>query len=176
MSHLNNLSTSPDRKVVILSHSHIVVQHLMKQLETFATPAARRRRRPSWLNELVERAAPLFDPFCELGRVGFASELTDEGWEVRLYLGSHEVVGGRHDGDRREPGFQFNVSGLTDLFSTVNEMTWTVASQGPFGGGSFLMINGFYSGQPVCVKVYSKPPKEAGVGLRRDQQGNWQTP
>jgi hypothetical protein len=149
-----------------LSHTHLLVQHLLKQLERHAATRDDRDPRPAWLVDFVERAAEHFAPLSGVGRVGCECEATDEGWQARLYLGTTEVVGGKDDGQSRSLSFELHLSGLMQCFSIVEDVQWNVAANHDDTGGSFLTIRGCVDHHPLCVKAYSRAPQHAGPALR----------
>lgn len=152
-----------------MAHSHLLVQHLLKQLEQHASSRTERDPRPQWLVRLIDQAADCFVPLHGVARVGYECELVESGWEARMYLGSTEIVGGAADGKSRVASFEFDVSALTTCFSRVDEMRWNVA--GGETGGSFLTVRGTIGEEAVCVKAYSKAPHHAGPALREYVDG-----
>ncbi len=155
-----------------MAHSHLLVQHLLKQLEQHAANRTERDPRPSWLIRLIDQAAECFLPLTGVARVGYESELIDDGWEVRMYLGKTEVVGGRDDGQARSTSFELDLAALTSCFSRVDEFRWNVA--GGETGGSFLTVRGAVGEETVCVKTYSRAPHHAGPALREYADGRIQ--
>ncbi|HEY4258520.1 MAG TPA: hypothetical protein VGM98_00110, partial [Schlesneria sp.] len=97
-----------------MSHSHLLVHHLLKQLENHKRDRKERARRPEWLTTLVHQTAAMFQPLAGVARVGYQCELTQEGWEAGLYLGCTEIVGGRDDGKARLISFEFDFARLTE--------------------------------------------------------------
>jgi hypothetical protein len=156
---------------VTLAHSHLVVQHLLKQLEKHAAERSERDHRPAWLTQLIQAAADQFSPLADFGRVGFECEPADDGWEARLYLGSTEVVGGRDDGHWKSASFELDLSGLTRCFDHVDELRWNVAASGGESAGSFVTVRGRIGEQPICLKAYSRAPAHVGPALREYHDG-----
>lgn len=152
-----------------MAHSHLLVQHLLKQLEQHSTQRGERDPRPEWLIDLVNQAADCFVPLHGVARVGYECEPADHGWEARLYVGDTEIVGGPADGQARAASFELDIAALTMCFSRVDELRWNVAG-GPTGG-SFLTVRGAVGEEAVCVKAYSKAPHHAGPALRQYTDG-----
>jgi hypothetical protein len=152
-----------------LARPHLLVQHLLKQLEQHAADRAHRDPRPEWLAAVIERAAECFVPLQDVARVGYECELTEGGWEARLYLGTTEVVGGREDGHSRRPSFELDLAGLTHCFSRVDELRWNVA--GSETGGSFVTVRGAVRDERLALKAYSRSPQHAGPALRAYPDG-----
>ncbi|MEM9701617.1 MAG: hypothetical protein AAF907_04150, partial [Planctomycetota bacterium] len=61
-------------------NSHLPVGDLIDLADRSDRPASR----PEWLREFIDAAAELFDPIAGLGRVGFRTEPSEEGWVAAL--------------------------------------------------------------------------------------------
>ncbi len=155
-----------------MAHAHLLVQHVLKQVEQHAAQRRQRDPRPTWLADFVQQAAAWFEPLAGVGRVGYDCEPTAAGWEARLYLGSTEMVGGKDDGQWRSNSFELDLSGLTSCFSRIDEFRWNVASGA--AAGSFLTLRGCVNDQPLCVKAYSRAPEHMGPALRQYHDGRIQ--
>jgi hypothetical protein len=157
-----------------LSHSHLLVHHLLKQLENHKRERAERGNRPAWLSAFVHQAAALFEPLLGVARVGFQCELTTDGWEARLYLGSTEIVGGRDDGQSRLISFEFDFGRLAETFTRLDEFRWNVCTAPDQSSGSFVTLRGLVDDHPVRLKIYSRPPEDAGPAFRLLPDGTLQ--
>lgn len=157
-----------------MSHSHLLVQHLLKQLENHRRDRVERVSRPAWLGAFVHQAAALFEPWSGVARVGYQCELAPEGWEARLYLGSTEIVGGREDGHARLISFEFDFGRLAETFTRLDEFRWNVCTNPDGTAGSFVTLKGQVDGHPICLKVYSRPPQDAGPAFRLLPDGTLQ--
>ena len=160
-----------------MSHSHIPVRHLIRQLDGLRSQRRTRDRRPAWLVEFIDSAAEWFNPLAGVGRVGFDALPVDGRWEVALYLGSTEVVGGPQDGESRPAAFSFDLRGLMRSFSRIDQLSWT-AEPGPPGVDGApgriearVTIAGLVGEQPVVLQICSLPPQEAGPGFRQYANG-----
>ncbi len=160
-------------ELAALAHAHLLVQHVIKQAEIFASQRRQRDPRPEWLVNFIQTAAEWFEPLSGVGRVGYDCEATQDGWEARLYLGSTELVGGRDDGKWRSQSFELNLTGLTACFSRIDDFRWNVSATST--GGSFLTIRGYIGDAPLCVKTYSRAPEHLGPALREYHDGRVQT-
>lgn len=154
-----------------MPQSHLVIQHLLRQLEDFAETHRHRDRRPKWLVRLAEEVGRLFEPFTTVARVGYECEPTADGWELRMYLGSHEFVDGGRAGGARSSSFDFDVTGLVKLFDQLDDIAWTVAAVENNLSRSFLTASGIVQGHPLQIKVYSISPREMTPGLRMYDHG-----
>jgi hypothetical protein len=155
-----------------LAHSHLLVQHLLKQLEHHQRDRRDRQRRPEWLSAFVHQTAALFEPMTGVGRVGAQCEFTDAGWEARLYLGSTEIVGGKNDGHAQLISFELDFVRLSEAFTRLDDFRWNVAAAADGGNSSFVALRGMVDHHTVCLKVYSRPPKEAGPAFRQHSDGS----
>lgn len=155
-----------------MAHSHLLVQQLLKQLEHHKRERHNRQHRPEWLSVFVHQVAALFEPMCGVGRVGSQCEFTDLGWEVRLYLGATEIVGGKFDGHAQLVGFELDFKRLSQLFTQLDEFRWSVGASTDGANSSFVTMRGLIDEYPVNLKAYSRPPKEAGPAFRQQVDGS----
>lgn len=162
-----------------MSHSHLALQHLFKKIDS---PDARLRRapRPAWLAGFVDQVAELFEPFTDMGRVGFECAAGEERWEVGMYLGGTELVGGRDDGRLKHVAFQFDLTRLTGLFDSVDSFVWNVhpdageEANSNTSGGSCIAIVGRHGDVVLQLQIFSSAPGEVGPGLRKYVDGTWE--
>lgn len=159
-----------------MGHSHLVVEHLLKKLES--RPAkVRRDVRPAWLNKFIDSVAEQFEPFTDVGRVGFECALRDEHWDVGMYLGSAERVGGPMDGDVQHIDFQFDAFAVQRLFSNLNRCRWIVFPaldvDGSTQDGMFLEFVGQVAGgENVRLKIFGRPPVDSNPAMRINDDGD----
>ena len=103
------------------------INHLLRNLEN------RERRsgdsRPTWLVELIDQAADLFEPMMSVSRVGFDCWPTETDWVVFLFLGDTEIVGGCDDGRLDPLDFRFDLLGLLDLLEREDFQRFIASSQ-----------------------------------------------
>lgn len=162
-----------------MSHSHLGLQHLISKIDS---PAYRRQRSsgPVWLPEFVDQVAELFEPFVDIGRVGYECSPSDEMWEIAMYLGGTELIGGKVDGEIRTVAFQFNLVALQQIFDSVEEFHWNAFPAGTFPEGdtshdrSFIAVTGRYRESDVRLRVYCTAPRETGPGMRQYPDGTWE--
>jgi len=164
-----------------LAHSHLPIQHLMKQMENFNSESMNLNCRPLWLNSFVDEVADIFNPYEEVGRVGFDCQFTEECWEVGLFLGSTEIVGGERDGQFIAASFQFDLLQLLDRFESVNRFHFNfleqIEAQSTCDPASaYITIEGHLADlELVRLNVYATPPEEAGPGFRKSHDGKIDT-
>lgn len=162
-----------------MSHSHLALQHLIQKLDS---PGYRRSRStgPQWLAEFVDQVAELFEPFVDVGRVGFECSPGEDRWEIAMYLGCTELVGGRADGEVRSVAFQFNVAGLNSIFDAIESLHWNAfpagasVDEGPQEDRTFVGVVGRYRDSRLRLRVFSRPPRDAGPGMRQFPDGSWE--
>lgn len=159
-----------------MSHSHLPVKHLLKQLEIYRSTRKNRDIRPQWLTDLIGRVSGLFDPVDEVARVGFECRLTEEAWELLLFLGSTEIVGGPADGHTRFANFRFDLLTLIDNFSEVDSIEWNALPQSAAGEAeadrSFIQIMGRIDEEPLKLLIFATPPAAVGPGIRTHHNGD----
>ena len=139
------------------------INHLLRNLEN------RERRtgdsRPTWLVELIDQAADLFEPLMSVSRVGFDCWPTEKDRMVFLFLGDTEIVGGRDDGRLDPLEFRFDLLGLLDLLEDVQQIQWMVLPVGNDPSDHarcYISILAHYQGHPVSLKLLSIAPENAG--------------
>jgi hypothetical protein len=152
------------------------VKHLLKHLESYRNRRNNRDIRPAWVTQFVNSAAELFEPVEDVGRVGFDCQIVDDCWEVALYLGSTEIVGGREDGESRYSGYYFDVRALMALLHEVEEMQLASTADSDYEDvasvpRTVLTIDGRIDENRLRVRVHSIPPADVGPGLRRHVDG-----
>lgn len=164
-----------------MSHSHFPVRHFLQQIESDRANRTRRDIRPTWIVQLVEQTADLFEPLAGVGRVGYDCRVDEEGWRIDMFLGAIEVLGGPEDGRTRQPEFRFDIQPLLDRFTHVSDLSWNVFSGREQGEEtaepprSYLAIDGLIDGERVRVKVLASSPAEVGPGIRELPGGRIET-
>ena len=168
-----------------MSQHHLPIEHFLQRLETaeqdrsdLAGERAKKESRPEWLTHFIDSVADLFDPLIGVARVGFDCNYTDDAWVVGLYLGSYEIVGGRHDGEARHINFEFDLQQLMAHFNKVSELVWS-AFPSPRDtrsswARSYVTIAGQVADQTVRLQVFSVPPVHAEIGMRRYPDGRFE--
>lgn len=153
------------------------VQHLLKQVEIYRSKRESRKLRPDWLDQFIHQIAELFEPITADGRVGFDCQASDDRWNVCMYLGSAEVIGGPADGQSRHTNFQFNLLQLIDMFDAVHSLSWNAYpdSHVPTFEDkpcSCVTIEGEVVSTSLTLQIDSVPPQEAGPGFHEYPDGN----
>ncbi|QDT37639.1 hypothetical protein [Stratiformator vulcanicus] len=172
---LNSLPENPLHCRSPMPHSHLTVNHLLAQVEEYRRRKAERDVRPEWLTAWINAAAELFEPTKGVGRVGFECNPTETGWDISLYLGMTEYIGGPDDGRISPASFDFNLQSLAELFEEVLSIEFEVLPEPredevapPYAA---IAIQGIASEQPMSVRVLAVPPENAGPGFKRLPDG-----
>ena len=160
-----------------MSHSHMPMMHLLKQVELYKARKQQRDNRPAWLVEIINELADLFEPVADVGRVGYECQFEEDQWVVSLFLGSTEIVGGMNDGTSQLMNFQFNALPLLSKFDEIEQLelhafpdeNW----RDEFGVGAYLTIAGMIDGNQLKLHIQSEPPHDAGPGLRQFPNGEF---
>jgi hypothetical protein len=159
-----------------MNHSHMPVQHFIAQLDRWKEEREQRDSRPEWLQHFIADLAELFDPAEDVARVGFECLPTETGWEVGLFLSRVEIVGGRFDGKAELCQFSYNLKGLRDRFEEITDFQLTALPKSDREEAfSFVQVQGLVESTPVSLKIFSIPPQDAGIGLRRHTNGQCET-
>ena len=122
------------------------------------------------------RIGHLFNPAEEVARAGFDCLLTAQGWEVGLFLSRVEIVGGRFDGKAELCQFSYDLQSLRQKFTEISEFQLTsLPPEDEEEAVSLIVIRGIVNDSEVLLRIFSIPPQEAGIGLRRHLNGKCET-
>jgi len=159
-----------------LPHSHLAIRHLIRQLEDHGRrPSA---APPTWLEEFIVAAAELFEPFQGAARPGFECVRSGERWEVSVFLGLMEHVGGPLDGERVAVNFRFDLKSLAALFDEFETLRWNafpncVALDEPAVDLSFVLAEGIVNSEPISLQVHAGPPDPLEPSLKKHADGRY---
>lgn len=159
-----------------MSHSHLAIRHLVKQLELSRESGETRQPLPTWLIDFVEEVAELFEPFSGVARAGYECMSSDTGWEVAMFLGEHEIVGGAMDGHMQAVNFRFNISDFYQRFDSIEAFHWNAFpnSHVCFEDStdlSFMTVDGIVNGSQIRLQIHAAPPETVGPALKQHQDG-----
>ena len=163
-----------------MTHSHLPIRHLLRQVEKHAGRRQAALKIPEWLSTFVQQAADLFEPFHGIARPGYECTHGEDRWEIGMYLGRTELVGGPLDGDQQPVNFRFDLAGLTRLFEPLDMLRWNAfpdchVCDDEAMDLSFLVAEGQVKGELVSVQVHAGPPHAAGPALKRYSDGSYVT-
>lgn len=136
---------------------------------------------PAWLDELANAMASEFHALGLPAPVGchYFENTVEELWEVALFVGATEIVGGKRDGVRRNGRFGVSLLRLSELFSRIDDIYWQATSLGRDDElGPHISIEGEYQGHAVWVRILARPPQRFAAGqlLKVHESrvvGNW---
>jgi hypothetical protein len=153
---------------------------LIRQVDEYAARRQGGRKIPDWLSGFVQHAAELFEPFSGMARPGFECTRGEDRWEISIFLGKTERVGGPDDGAQSPVNFSFDVHGLSRLFDQLTAVRWKACPDCGIGDDdaidlSFLLAEGTVQGEPVSLQVHAGPPEGAGPALKRYDDGSYAT-
>jgi len=155
-----------------LAHSHIVIRHLVQGLEARGREAIDIRI-PEVIQAFVTNVADLFEPFSGAARVGYECNFADESFEISMFVGARETVGGQYDGRQEPQNFRFNLQGLFDRFDSIQSFLWNAMPHSPLNdeGLSFVVVEGLVQGHVVRLQLHPTAPEEMGPAIREYLDG-----
>lgn len=164
-----------------MSHSHLPVQHLIRQVETYGQRRQTQQRVPDWLLSFVHDVAGRFEPFSGVARPGFECTQSDERWEVSVFLGKTELVGGALDGATLPVNFRFDLQGLMSAFDELSSLQWNAfpdccVCEEEVLDLSFVSAEGRIGGNAVHVQIHAGPPETAAPALKQHPDGRFTIP
>ncbi|MFV0446835.1 MAG: hypothetical protein ACK5Q5_24955 [Planctomycetaceae bacterium] len=156
-------------------HSHLAIRHLIRHVAERRQNGIGQPVLPSKLVNLIDNVCQLFEPLTGVARAGYECMFGEDRWEISVFLGEQEVVGGPKDGELAPVNFRFDVAGLTPLFERVNTVNWNAIpwTYGTDDGlfESFLTIDGVAAGERISLQVHALAPRELGPGLKQYSDG-----
>ncbi len=151
-------------------HSHLAVNHLIRKVELDRLHP--RDRRPGWLTEMIDELANLFEPISISGQVGYDCQWQNDHWELSMFLGRVEIVGGLDDGLQKPLNFEFDLKPLMAYFTTINRFSWTatpdqhINEQHLRSHMSGLTISGIVADQHFKLNILEQPPLESTAAIQ----------
>jgi hypothetical protein len=135
-------------------------------------------RQPAWLPELLDRLCDHIEPVHGEARVGYDLNFNDPRWELDLFLGRTEIVGGSLDGCADYVSFTADIPRILSVFTKVESCDWLALPSSldttTSTSASGLFIEGIWEQQPVRLALRSVPPSNAAPGLRRYPDGRYE--
>lgn len=158
-----------------MAKSYLPVRHLIRQLEQEGrTPGL---TLPGWLVAFIDDVSQLFEPYRGVARAGYECVQIGQEWEVSLYLGSTETMGGADDGRLAPVNFRFDLKGISDKFDTITNFVWNaLPDSGEFfeeeeAMVSFIAVEGTKNGATLRLQLHATSPLDSGPGLRKFADG-----
>jgi len=154
------------------------IEELLQQMEDYRTRRDQQDHRPDWLRDFIKKAASLFEPLTNIGRVGYDCQADERGWNVCLYLGTTEIIGGPKDGQIEHAGFVIDMKQLMAIFQDVQRFEWYSINnenddrfQEPIR--SVLTLNGHIEGGHfIQLELLASPPRYVGPGFRKQHNND----
>ncbi|MCA9053668.1 MAG: hypothetical protein KDA75_07510 [Planctomycetaceae bacterium] len=157
-------------------HSHLAIQHLIRHVAERRQNGIGQPILPPKLVALIDDVCQLFEPFTGVARAGYECLFGDDRWEVSIFLGEQESVGGPQDGRLMPVNFRFDVTGLTRLFERVASVSWNAIPKSYDQSDdavfeSFLTVDGVAAGERISLQVHALAPREIGPAMRQHVDG-----
>lgn len=160
---------------------HLRPRHLVPLIDTSRATRVRFQP-PEWLPALLDDFSEHIEPFSGDARLGYEIRFADPHWELDLFLGSNEVIGGDADGQFQYVNFRTDIARILSLFTSVYRCEWIAMTENdrsqreltPADSRCGLRIEAEYGGQDVWVTLKSVPPVAVMPGLKRYPNGNYE--
>jgi len=118
---------------------------------------------PAWLADLSDRVLALLSAEAPLQSIGCHFHRVDDVWELTLFAGATETVGGSRDGAWSDPPFSVDLLGLPACFDEIHGMWWQTQAVGSEDDlGNHLSVEGLVAGQKVWLRIKSHAPDRFG--------------
>lgn len=122
---------------------------------------------PDWITALAAALAEHFvaaavpSPMGAHVQRSTDADAPDGVWEVSLFYGKTEIVGGPQDGQRTDTPFWLDLNGVRGVFDRISGFHWQAAPLGPRDDlGPHVAIEGDYRGNPVRVRILAAAPTQ----------------
>lgn len=157
-------------------HSHLSIHHLIRHVEERRNREINPVAVPEPITRLIHSVCDLFEPFSGVARAGYECSFAEESWEVSVFLGETECVGGPCDGELRPVNFRFDVGSVSGLFDAVHSLTWNALPRDYTSGDgmrfeSFLTVLGEYEKLRISLQIHALAPQTFGPAMREHLDG-----
>lgn len=122
---------------------------------------------PEWLRNMTARFCAAFVDHPKTASIGCHHYLDEElrVWEVTMFFGRLEIIGGAFDGQSFSAGFSLDVTSLAAEFDHPPEIRWRGAVQNQSDElGVHLSLDGLWHGRRIWLRILSQPPAHVGAG------------
>ena len=116
-------------------------------------------RPPMWIMMLIRAAHGAMQSGVPLN-LGYRFQSMHEETQLIVFPLPSTVDGGRDDGLRLSPFFEFDVLRIAEEFNSLNELSMRSTSEYNLEGSEFR-ISGLFQNRPVLLRVLSDPPPSA---------------
>lgn len=160
-----------------MAQPHLRPHHFVKILQSAdsqRTPV----RQPEWVALLLDRLCDCIEPIRGEARMGYDLRFVDPLWQIDLFLGRTEIVGGSFDGHADYVNFTTDISRILRLFESIGRCEWlalpSLLDPNMPASDSGLIVEGLWNGQMVRVALRSVPPSNSAPGLRQYPDGRYE--
>ena len=119
---------------------------------------------PSWLARMTNRVAELIcgiDVLAPIGCHYHCTRFPHNQWEVTLFVGKTEIVGGSQDGSQFSSPFTVDLEQLIAVFSEVTSFHWQALTVGAKDElGPHISVEGYFEGHSVWLRLLAEAPKQ----------------
>lgn len=157
-------------------HSHLPIRHLIRFVEERRQQGEGQPTIPATVTSFINDVGALFEPYTGVARAGYECLFGDDRWEISLFLGETERVGGPSDGELRPVNFRFDVEGLRPLFDELQSLQWNAIPNGHVyvdtsRFDSFLTVEGTVGGHRISLQIHALAPAAVGPAMRHYSDG-----
>jgi hypothetical protein len=158
-------------------HTHLPIQHLLKEVEKRGQNRTLLRKLPDLLHKFIDEVADCFEPVEGVARVGYECQVTQERWLVSMFLGKAEHVGGKDDGLQQIIPFELNLQGVFSRFDRVEKFRWQPEEMGnvPDQDKGLITIIGMVGKINIELRIKQNPPQDAVAGIRILPNGEYES-
>ena len=157
-------------------HSHLPIRHVIQSAQNLRQNGLGQPAIPEPLVQFVHEICHLFEPFGGVARAGYECAYGDDRWEIAVFLGEREAIGGPLDGKTTPVNFRMDLDALRSAFESVERFAWNTLPDAleeleMTRYESFLTVEGTAAGQPVSLQVLSLAPDALGPAILEYQDG-----
>jgi hypothetical protein len=149
----------------------------VRQIENDRHGRSHRSTIPESLRLFIDDIAQLFQPFRGMGRVGFECCQAEGAWEISMFLGETEAVGGPIDGRLIAPNFNFDLLAIQERFDQLDQLKWNAFPDHGLAFDeepttiTFLLADGLVDGERVRMQIHASPPTSVGPAMKQFADG-----
>jgi len=122
---------------------------------------------PKWLSVFANRLATTVDSYELLAPLACHYQEVDGTWEVSLFCGGTEIIGGEYDGEMRCSRFFLDLLDAMQLFDHLECVTWQAQPMGERDDlGPHVSIQGKIGEHPVWLRILAQAPEQFSPGRK----------
>ena len=125
---------------------------------------------PVWLQEFTSLVGSGISSLSTPSSLGCHYFLDEQKaiWEVTLFTGRTEILGGAHDGLIVPSSTDIDVKHIAAIFGDLAELKWRSESHNDYSLGPFLSFHGKIGEHRVVLRILQDSPDWAGPGQLLD--------